>query len=134
MCPNARAIPVLSGSFVVTGTAMFVARRVGDKSFANQVAAEARAFRVARTPMQHDVDFVIRVLTLVAIFFGLLLVVSARSPRSRLMRRVQAATVIAGLDPEWAVFHGDRRLCDGRGADREPGRTGPAGQLSGIAE
>ncbi|RPJ02504.1 MAG: haloacid dehalogenase, partial [Chloroflexi bacterium] len=95
---------VLSGSFVVTGTAMFIARRVGKRSFANQVASEARAFRVARTPLQNDVDFVIRVLTLVALFFGILLAVSAVLSEVPLMRRIQAATVFAGLIPNGLFF------------------------------
>ncbi len=96
--------PVLSGSFVVTGTAMFLARRVGKKSFANQVASEARAFRVARTPLQNDVDFVIRVLTLVAVFFGILLAASAVLSEVPLMRRIQMATVFAGLIPNGLFF------------------------------
>lgn len=95
---------VLSGSFVVTGTAMFVARRVGEKSFASRIASEARVFRVAHTPLQRDVDFVIRVLTLVALLFGLLLAISAALSDVPLMRRVQAATVIAGLVPNGLFF------------------------------
>lgn len=95
---------VLSGSFVVTGTARFVTRRVGARSFANQIAAEARVFRTVRTPLQHDVDFVIRVLMLVALFFGLLLAVSALLSDIPLMRSVQTATVIAGLVPNGLFF------------------------------
>jgi cation-transporting ATPase E len=102
--PKEKGDHVLSGSFVVTGTAMFVARRVGDKSFANQIAAEARAFRVVRTPLQRDVDFVIRVLMLIASFFGLLLAISAMLSDIPLMRSVQAATVIAGLVPNGLFF------------------------------
>jgi cation-transporting ATPase E len=95
---------VLSGSFVATGTAMYVARRVGARCFANTVAAEARAFRVVKTPLQHDVDFVIRLLMMIAMFFGFLLVVSSALADLPLLRSVQAATVIAGLVPNGLFF------------------------------
>ncbi len=95
---------VLSGSFCVTGQAMFVARRVGERSFANRLASEARAFRVVKTPLQRDVDFVIRLLMLIAIFFGMLLLVSAWISDIPLMRGVQVATVIAGLVPNGLFF------------------------------
>lgn len=95
---------LLSGSFVVAGTAVYVVRRVGAKSFANTVAAEARSFRVVKTPLQRDVDFVIRLLMLVAMFIGLLLLVSSLLSDIPLMRRVQAAAVIAGLVPNGLFF------------------------------
>ena len=95
---------VLSGSFCVTGQAMYVARRVGDRSFANKLAADAREFRVVRTPLQRDIDFVIRLLMLIALFYGLLLLVSAYISDIPLMRGVQAATVIAGLVPNGLFF------------------------------
>jgi cation-transporting ATPase E len=95
---------VLSGSYVLTGKCLFVVRRVGAKSFANTVAAEARAFRVARTPLQRDVDFVIRILMLIALIFGFLLGISALLSDIPLMRRVQMATVFAGLVPNGLFF------------------------------
>jgi cation-transporting ATPase E len=95
---------VLSGSFVVAGKAMFVVRRVGAKSFANTLAAEARTFRVVKTPLQRDVDFVLRLLLMVALFIGLLLIVSALLSDIPLMRGVQMAAVIAGLVPNGLFF------------------------------
>ncbi len=104
LVPKGQGDSVLSGSFVVTGSALFVARRLGARSFANTIASEARAYRVVKTPMQRDVDFVIRVLMLVAIFFGMLLAVSAVLTDLPLMRQVQTATVIAGLIPNGLFF------------------------------
>ncbi|MBN1680370.1 MAG: HAD-IC family P-type ATPase [Anaerolineae bacterium] len=102
--PKKQGDSLLSGSFVVTGSALFVARRVGDQSFANKLAAEARTFRVVQTPLQRDVDFVIRVLMLVAIIFALLLGVSAWLSDVPFMRGVQMATVVAGLVPNGLFF------------------------------
>jgi cation-transporting ATPase E len=104
LVPKAKGDLVLSGSFAVTGTALYVARRVGAKSFANTLASEARAYRVVKTPLQREVSFVIRVLMLVAIFFGFLLGVSAYLSNLPLMRGVQTATVIAGLIPNGLFF------------------------------
>ena len=102
--PKRAGDPLLSGSFVVSGTALYVVRRVGAKSFANTVAAEARSFRVVKTPLQRDVDFVIRMLMLVAMFIGFLLLISSLLSDIPLMRRVQAAAVIAGLVPNGLFF------------------------------
>lgn len=101
---KAKGDSVLSGSFVVTGSALYVARRLGARSFANALATEARAYRVVKTPLQKDVDFVIRVLTLIAAFLGMLLVASALLSEISLMRQIQAATVIAGLIPNGLFF------------------------------
>ncbi len=102
--PKQKGDHVLSGSFVLTGFCLFVVRRVGAKSFANTIAAEARAFRIVRTPLQRDVDFVIRVLMMVATFFWLLLAFSAILSDIPLMRGVQMATVFAGLVPNGLFF------------------------------
>jgi cation-transporting ATPase E len=90
---------VLSGSFCVTGTARYEAKKVGRESYANQLTADARKFRLVQTPLQKDVDFVIRLLTLLAIFIGLLLLISAVLLAIPFMRSVQMAAVIAGLVP-----------------------------------
>jgi len=102
--PKRAGDQLLSGSFVVSGSALFVVRRVGAESFANTVAAEARTFRVVKTPLQRDVDFVIRLLMMVAMFIGLLLLVSSLLSDIPLMRQVQAAAVIAGLVPNGLFF------------------------------
>jgi cation-transporting ATPase E len=90
---------VLSGSFCVSGSAMYKATKVGLESYANQLTAGARSFRLVQTPLQKDVDFIIRLLTLLAIFIGLLLLISAVLLAIPLMRSVQMAAVIAGLVP-----------------------------------
>jgi cation-transporting ATPase E len=90
---------MMSGSFCVSGSAMYKATKVGLESYANQLTAGARSFRLVQTPLQKDVDFIIRLLTLLAIFIGLLLLISAVLLAIPLMRSVQMAAVIAGLVP-----------------------------------
>ncbi len=95
---------VLSGSFAVTGTATYEATQVGAESFANKLTASARAFRVVKTPLQRDVDFVIRLLMGFATLIGFLMLISVLLYAVPLMRSVQMASVIAGLVPNGLFF------------------------------
>ena len=95
---------VLSGSFAVTGTATYEATQVGTESFANKLTASARAFRVVKTPLQRDVDFVIRLLMGFATLIGFLMLISVLLYAVPLMRSVQMASVIAGLVPNGLFF------------------------------
>jgi len=47
-----------SGSFCMSGRAVYRCERVGSDGFANQIAARARAFRVVRTPLQREIGYV----------------------------------------------------------------------------
>ncbi|NIS81130.1 MAG: HAD-IC family P-type ATPase [Anaerolineales bacterium] len=95
---------VLSGSFCTNGKLIYEATRVGRASYVNQLTAEARTFRVVRTPLQKEIDFLIRLLTLIASFIGLLLLTSAVLYALPLMRSAQIAAVIAGLVPNGLFF------------------------------
>src|SRR5919202_3515051 len=59
---------VFSGSFCVTGSAHYEAQRIGAASFANQVTAGARAERSMLTPLQREINGMIRLMILVAGF------------------------------------------------------------------
>jgi cation-transporting P-type ATPase E len=67
---------VLSGSFCVTGEALVEATAVGEQSFANDLTKNAREFKVEHTPLQRDVNRILRVLLLIVIFFSLLSVLA----------------------------------------------------------
>lgn len=102
--PKSPGDSVLSGSFCVSGRLIYKATRVGEASYANQVTADARAFRVVHTPLQREIDFLIRLLTLIAAFIGMLLLGSAALYALPLMRSAQMAAVIAGLVPNGLFF------------------------------
>jgi len=61
---------VLSGSFCVTGSAVYQAKRVGIYFFANKMTLEARIYDRCHTPLQRDVKFIIRILLALVFFFG----------------------------------------------------------------
>ena len=61
---------VFSGSFCVTGSGRYVTRVVGAESQANQMTAGARAFRQEKTPLQRDIDLVVRIMVLIVVMIG----------------------------------------------------------------
>jgi cation-transporting P-type ATPase E len=65
--------PILSGSFCVTGSGLAEATRVGEASFANKLTADARKFQTIRTPLQREVNRLLRVLVLLVAFLMLLM-------------------------------------------------------------
>ncbi|NIN63186.1 MAG: HAD-IC family P-type ATPase, partial [Anaerolineae bacterium] len=95
---------VLSGSFCVSGTAAYEAEQVGDDSFVNQLTAGARAFRQIKTPLQRDVDNIIRILVLVVAPLGVLLGFSHAMRAIPLVESVRAAAVVVALIPQGLFF------------------------------
>ncbi len=95
---------VFSGSFCVTGSAIYEATKVGADSFANKLTASAKQFRVTRTPLQMDVNFVVRILLLIATIFGLLYGASYAIRAVSTIQTVQSAAVIAGLVPAGLIL------------------------------
>ncbi|TVR20610.1 MAG: HAD family hydrolase [Anaerolineaceae bacterium] len=95
---------VLSGSFCVTGSAVYEATRVGAESFANKLTASAKQFRITRTPLQMDVNYVVRILLLISTIFGLLYGASYAVRAVSTIQTVQSAAVIAGLVPAGLIL------------------------------
>jgi cation-transporting ATPase E len=95
---------VLSGSFCVSGAAAYEAQQVGDDSVVNQMTAGARAFRQIKTPLQRDVDNIIRILVLVVAPLGVLLGISHAMRAIPLVESVRAAAVVVALIPQGLFF------------------------------
>jgi cation-transporting ATPase E len=90
---------ILSGSFCVAGSGYYEATKVGEESFANRLTANAREFQMAVTPLQREINFILRLLMLLALFIGTLMLVATIISQTPFMRQVQFAAVIAGLVP-----------------------------------
>jgi cation-transporting P-type ATPase E len=58
---------VYSGSFCVGGSGFYEAEKVGVNSLANQLTASAREFRQVKTPLQQEINLVLRILLLLVI-------------------------------------------------------------------
>jgi cation-transporting ATPase E len=91
--------PVYSGSFCVSGSAYYVTEKVGTQSLANQITAGARAFRRVLTPLQSQINLVIRIVLLIVVYFELLMVVNSFLKRINLAQSVENSAIIAGLVP-----------------------------------
>jgi cation-transporting ATPase E len=104
LIPKRAGDQVFSGSFCVNGKAMFVARKVGAQSFANQITAGARAFRQVKTPLQRDVDYTIRLLIVMVTTLGVMLIGSYVIKEATTVDIVRNAAVIVGLVPQGLFF------------------------------
>jgi cation-transporting ATPase E len=104
LIPKVAGDTVYSGSFVVNGSAAYEAEKVGAESFANQLTASARAYRLVKTPLQMDVDFVIRILILLAIQLGILFGISTIVSRLPITEGAKIAAVVTGLIPNGLFF------------------------------
>jgi cation-transporting ATPase E len=102
--PKEAGDAVYSGSFCVTGTAQYQAQQVGAESVVNQLTAGARAFRQVRTPLQGDIDYVVRILVLLAAQLGLLIGISYVVQRVSLVEGLRVAAVIVALVPQGLFF------------------------------
>ena len=91
---------VFSGSFCVTGSARFEAQHIGAASLANQVTAGARAERHVLTPLQREINGVIRLTLLVAAFLIVVLTVDAVAWRDPFVELVERLVVVIGLVPQ----------------------------------
>lgn len=88
---------VRSGSTCVTGAAVIRATAVGESSFANKLTRNARQFKLERTPLQRDVNRLLRLLLLVILNLVLLAVLSLLFIQVSPSVWLQAISVIAGM-------------------------------------
>ncbi|NCF69484.1 MAG: HAD-IC family P-type ATPase, partial [Chloroflexi bacterium] len=73
LIPKSEGDEVLSGSFCITGKTLVQSTGVGEQSFANKLTKDAREFKSEPTPLQRDVNRLLRVLLLIVIFFSILM-------------------------------------------------------------
>jgi cation-transporting P-type ATPase E len=99
LIPKKSGDRVYSGSYCVTGSAHYVAERVGTHSLAGQITAGARTFRRVLTPLQRGIYLVIRLALLIVVYIEFLLLVRAFLQGTDLASNVENSTVVAGLIP-----------------------------------
>ncbi len=90
---------VFSGTICVSGCAYFEATQVGANTVAYKLISGARSFRKILTPLQREINLIIRALLLVACFLWLLVMISFFSRTYSFSDIVQHAAVVAGLVP-----------------------------------
>lgn len=99
LIPKHAGDQVYSGSFCVSGTVCYEAQKVGSETVAYKLMAGARAFRRSLTPLQIEINVVIRIFMLIACFLWALVGISFLSSSYSANEIVQRFAVIAGLVP-----------------------------------
>lgn len=96
--------PVYSGSFCTAGSGLYEVEKVGAESLVNRLTAAARVFRAEKTPLQRDIDTIIRVLVVLVTLLGVLLGVSTIRSGAPMVEYVRIGAVIVALVPQGLFF------------------------------
>jgi len=99
LIPKVAEQPVYSGSFCVSGSTCYEAQKVGTETFAYKLMAGAKTYRQVLTPLQFEINLVMRVFLLIACFLWILLLISWVSRSHAALDVLQRAAVVAGLVP-----------------------------------
>ncbi len=91
--------PVYSGSYCVAGSGRYVVETVGSDSVAGRITAGARSFRRVLTPLQRQINLVIRLVLLIVVYLEAVLLVQAVIAATNPGDAVGQATILAGLIP-----------------------------------
>ncbi|KAA3660371.1 MAG: HAD family hydrolase [Chloroflexi bacterium] len=90
---------VLSGSFCVTGSALYQAEQVGNESYANRLTAEAKKFEITFTPLQTSVSYVINLIILLAAIMAAIFYLTGFIQDFSFLTNIKATAVLVGLVP-----------------------------------
>jgi cation-transporting ATPase E len=91
--------PVFSGSYCVSGTLYYQAEKVGNDSLVNQITAGAKSYKRELTPLQRNINVLVRVFLLIVIFIEVVLILNSLIQTRDLVTSIQEVTVVAGLIP-----------------------------------
>ncbi len=95
---------LLSGSFCVGGEGHQLARDVGAASHASRLTADVRRVSTDATPLQRQIDFVVRLVMLLVALMSATILLQAALEGFSLVRVVQTTAVLSGLVPYGLFF------------------------------
>ncbi len=95
---------LMSGSFCMTGGGYYEAAKVGLDSFANKLTAKATVFKRELTPLQRQVNQIVRVLLIIVIVFETLVWIRNVIAAVPFVESVRMSTVILALIPNGLVL------------------------------
>ncbi len=90
---------LFSGSICVTGVGCMRAERVGAGSLANQLTAAARKMNIVKTPLQKQINLLVKLMMLFVGVFSILILAAAALEGVSQLRLVQIAAVLTGQVP-----------------------------------
>ncbi len=95
---------LLSGSYCVTGRAYYQVEKVGMDSFTNQLTQAARGFQLVQTPLQKQINLVVRLIMLVVAVMSLIILLTVILDDLGFTRMVEIAAVLTGQVPYGLFF------------------------------
>lgn len=95
---------LLSGTYCLSGTAVQRAEAVGSDSYASSLTAAARVWTPSRTPLQTQIDLVVRVAMLLVALMSAAILLQAALEGLTLLRVAQTSAVLSGLVPYGLFF------------------------------
>ncbi|MFI5211445.1 MAG: HAD-IC family P-type ATPase [Ignavibacteria bacterium] len=95
---------ILSGSFCISGGGVYRAEKVGDNSYANEVTKTAKKFKMNLSPLQVNLNFIVKVLFSTAIFLVTLEIIRNPHGFSDLDFIRKISTVMLSLIPQGLVL------------------------------
>jgi len=104
LIPKHAGDSVYSGTFCVNGSGYYEARKVGAESVASKLTAGARVYRTEKTPLQVNVDYIVRLLVVLATLIGILFGLSAIILNQPLTESARVIAVVTGLIPNGLFF------------------------------
>lgn len=96
---------ILSGSFCVSGTGYYIAEKVGQQSYANQITHLAKKYKFVLTPLQKKLDFFLKMLfsfALLLVAFKVIFNKSGNIPEVDFVREI--ATILTSLIPQGLIL------------------------------
>ena len=88
----------------MTGTLIYEAQKVGAESFANRLTAQAKAATSMKTPLQKEIDFLVRLMLFVVVPLGGTIIVTLVIKDVPVVEGVKIAAVVVSLLPQGLFF------------------------------
>jgi cation-transporting P-type ATPase E len=90
---------LFAGTSIISGGCQFVATAVGSQSMANKINSKAKVYHRTLTPIQKEVNLVIRILFVITATLGAMVSMSAYLLKIPLSEHLQVAAVVLGIIP-----------------------------------
>lgn len=100
LIPKYEGDEILSGSFCVVGSGLFVAEKVGNDSFAQKLTSGARQFTQMLTPLQNQISIIVRGLVILSIALSIMLGLEAAYKEKPFSESIEEAAVAISLIPQ----------------------------------
>lgn len=95
---------LLSGSFCLSGNGIYRAEKVGDESYAQEITKLAKRFKLTLSPLQVRLNFIVKLLFLVAIFLVILEIIFNQNGLDNIDFIRKISTIILSLIPQGLVL------------------------------